>query len=153
MRELGPVGWQCPTLDRGVHLMEPIKVDASDVVEAVDAPCQCGRNAVVVRGRKSDLVTVRGVDILPSTIENIVRRHPAITEYRLDAYHVRGEVELAIEIEPAEAVATEGDRARVAAEVAEDLKRSVGLRLQCEAVPVGSLPRDDPRPRRVVWRS
>ena len=62
---------------------------------------------------------------------------------------MRGECELAIEIEPDEAVASEGDRARVAAEVAEDVRRSLGIRLQCEAIPPLSVSRSESRPRRL----
>jgi phenylacetate-coenzyme A ligase PaaK-like adenylate-forming protein len=83
-------------------------------------------------------------------IENIVRRHPAVTEYQIAQYQIRGACELAVEVEPDQAVASEGDRARVAAEVAEDLRRSLGLRLPCEAIPPGSLPRSEARPRRVL---
>ncbi len=174
LTETGVIGWQCPALDRGLHLDENdfafevledeliltslmglplVRYRTGDLVRQAEARCACGREVVHVHGRKRDVQNVRGVDILPATIENIVRRHPAVSEYRLDTYHVRGECELAIAVEPDEAVATEGDRARVAAEVAEDVKRSLGLRLQCEAVPPASLPRDDPRPRRVVRRS
>jgi phenylacetate-CoA ligase len=174
MTETGPLGWQCAASTDGVHLETAdfaCEIDrgelvvnskagsplvgyrTGDLVQRAGEPCACGREVVCVLGRADEALRVRGVVILPSMLENIVRRHPAVTEYRLDAYHVRGESELGIEIEPDEAVATEGDRARVAAEVAEDIKRSLGLRLQCEAVPPASLPRDDPRPRRVIRRS
>jgi phenylacetate-CoA ligase len=105
-----------------------------------------------VLGRVGERLLVRGIELLPSTLENIVRRHPAVMEYQLEAYQVHGQCELAIDIEPDEAVATEGDRARVAAEVAEDVKRSLGLRLQCEAVPPQSLARDHARPKRLIFR-
>jgi hypothetical protein len=39
-----------------------------------------------------------------------------------------------VQLEVTEAVASEGDRARVAAEVAEDLRRSLGIRLHCDVV-------------------
>jgi hypothetical protein len=39
-----------------------------------------------------------------------------------------------VDIEASEVIASEGDRARVAAEVSEDLKRTLGLRLNCEIV-------------------
>ena len=50
------------------------------------------------------------------------------------------------------AIASEGDRARVAAEVSEDLKRSPGVRLQCDVVPPGSLGDQDAgrRARRLI---
>ena len=72
-------------------------------------------------------------------IEHVVRRHPAVADYRLRVYRVRNECELGVEIEPDQAISSEGDRARVAAEVSEDLKRSFGLRLQCDIVAPSSL--------------
>lgn len=171
LTETGPVAWQCSAAATGVHLSDDViaEFDAGELVLtsltglpliryrtgdlAQVSECSCGRESFTVLGRTHEQLVVRGVEILPSSVENVVRRHPAVTEYRLDAYHVRGECELGIEIEPDEAVATEGDRARVAAEVAEDIKRSFGLRLQCEAVPPGTIVRTDPRPRRLVLRS
>jgi phenylacetate-CoA ligase len=162
LHELGLVGWECALGPTGIHLDDDFTVDVDgaelllngqrtgDVVEIDDARCACGRATVRVLGRVDERLTVRGVELLPSTLENIVRRHPAVTEYRIVEYQVGGRCELAVEIEPDQAVASEGDRARVAAEVAEDLRRSLGLRLPCEAIPPGSLPRDDSRPRRVV---
>jgi phenylacetate-coenzyme A ligase PaaK-like adenylate-forming protein len=90
---------------------------------------------------------------LPSIVENVVRRHPAVADYRLHVYDVRGACVLAVEVEPDAAIATEGDRARVAVEVAEDLRRSFGVPLPCEAVPTGSMPRDSSRPRRIARRN
>jgi phenylacetate-coenzyme A ligase PaaK-like adenylate-forming protein len=46
---------------------------------------------------------------------------------------------VSVQIEPDSAIASEGDQARVAAEVSEDLKRSLGVRLECEVVAPGSL--------------
>jgi phenylacetate-CoA ligase len=180
LTELGAVGWDCPAQDEALHLNEDefvVEVDAGelvltdlrqwamplvryrtgDLVQFVGGRCACGRSSVRavggIAGRVGDRVRVRGVEMLPSTVENVVRRHPAVTEYQLEAYQVRGEYELSIDVEPDEAVASEGDRARVAAEVAEDVRRSLGLRLQCEAVPPQSLSRAASRPRRVVFRS
>jgi phenylacetate-CoA ligase len=172
LTETGPVAWQCSSsAATGVHVSEDfiaefddgelvltsltglplIRYRTGDLVKVSN--CPCGKELFTILGRVDERLLIRGVEILPSSVENVVRRHPAITEYRLDAYHVRGECEVGIVIEPDEAVASEGDRARVAAEVAEDIKRSLGLRLPCEAVSPRSLPRDDARPRRLVWRS
>jgi phenylacetate-CoA ligase len=175
--ELGAVGFDCRAQDESLHLNEDafiVEVDdgelvvtslgqrgmplvryrTGDLVRLLDEPCGCGRSFVRaeggVLGRTDQLMRVRGIEILPSAVENIVRRHPAVTEYQLEAYQVHGECELAVEIEPDEAVATEGDRARVAAEVAHDVRRSLGLRLQCDAVPPGTLDRDISRPQRLI---
>jgi len=136
--------------------MPAIRYRTGDIVRLRRDACACGsgyaRADGGVLGRLEDLLDVRGTLVLPSMVENVVRRHPAVLDYRLHAYDVRGACEVAVEIEPDAAIATEGDRARVAAEVSEDLRRSLGLRLQCEAVASGSLPRDEPRPQRVDRR-
>jgi phenylacetate-CoA ligase len=136
--------------------MPAIRYRTGDLVRLSYEGCDCGRGYVRaeggVLGRIDELLDVRGVSLLPSTLENVVRRHPAVADYRLRVYNVRGATEVAVEIEPDVAIATEGDRARVAAEVAEDLRRSIGLRLPCEALPSGTLPQDDPQPKRVDRR-
>jgi phenylacetate-CoA ligase len=111
-----------------------------DLVRLARGRCGCGSRWVRaeggILGRSCERLAPRGVTLLPSQIENVVRRHPAVYEFAIVAYH-GGEV--AIRLEPAEAIASESDRARVAAEVSEDLKRSLGLRLQCDVVRPGSL--------------
>ena len=87
-----------------------------------------------VLGRVTERVTTRGVAILPSTIEHVVRRHPAVVDFRMHVYKRGGSYELAVQLEPDDAIASESDRARVAAEVCEDLRRSLGLLLQCDMV-------------------
>jgi phenylacetate-CoA ligase len=120
-----------------------VRYRTGDLVQISHAPCTCGSTSVRaeggVHGRLSERLRVRGVELLPSTIELVVRRHPAVVEYRVRVYQVRGECEIGVHIEVDAAIASEGDLARVAAEVAEDLRRSLGLRLQCEVVAPGSL--------------
>ena len=114
-----------------------------DVVRLRRNACDCGRGAAWVEGgilgRVDERLTVRGQALLPPTIEQVARRHPAVVDFGLRQYTVRGECELAVDIEATELIGSEGDRARVAAEVAEDLKRSLGLRLHCDVVPPGAL--------------
>ncbi len=126
--------------ERGTPL---VRYRTGDLAQISQATCACGstlgRAEGGVRGRLSERFMVRGVEVLPSTIEHVVRRHPAVIEYHLLVYQVRGECELGVKIELDGAIASEGDLARVAAEVGEDLRRSLGLRLQCEVTPPGSL--------------
>jgi phenylacetate-CoA ligase len=137
--------------------MPGLRYRTGDLVRLTRDACACGRGYVWadggVLGRLDDLLEIRGVAILPSIVEHVVRRHPAVADYRLRVYDVRGACEMAVNVEADAAIATEGDQARVAAEVAEDLRRSLGVRLHCEAVPTGSLSRPmDDRPRRIDRR-
>ena len=87
-----------------------------------------------VLGRVDERMTIRGADLLPVSIEEVVRRHPAVIDFRVRVYARRSGTELEVQLEPDVAISSEGDRARVAAEVSEDLKRSLGVRLACDVV-------------------
>jgi phenylacetate-CoA ligase len=125
------------------------RVRTGDLVQLVAGACDCDRSSVWaeggVRGRLSQRMNVRGHDLLPSTIEQIVRRHPAVADFGLRVYERRDGCEVAVQLETDEAISTEGDRARVAAEVSEDLKRSLGIRVPCDVVAPGRIFDDQPR--------
>jgi phenylacetate-CoA ligase len=120
-----------------------VRYRTGDLVQLSHVPCGCGNPNVRaesgVLGRIAERLLVRGVELLPSTVEQVVLRHPAVADYGIVEYRVRGECEVGVQIEADDAIATEGDRARVAAEVSQDLRRSFGLRLQCDVVPPGTI--------------
>jgi phenylacetate-CoA ligase len=94
-----------------------------------------------VSGRADDMMIVRGVNIFPSSVEQIIHGFPEIVEYRMMA-HKRGALdELTIEIE---------DRLESPQRVAEELHLRLGLRVAVKAVPLGSLPRYDGKGRLFV---
>ncbi|MDQ7849538.1 MAG: AMP-binding protein, partial [Armatimonadota bacterium] len=67
-----------------------IRYRTGDRVRLVTAPCPCGRTFARldggVLGRVDDMVVIRGVNVFPSAIEEIVRRHPAVDEFRIEVY-------------------------------------------------------------------
>ncbi len=108
--------------------------------------CSCGsaflKLAGGIRGRVDDMFTVRGVNLYPAQIEDIVRRHPQVVEFVIEHRRVRemDEVELLVETDSA-GFSTE----RLAA----DLRQALGVRLDCRLVDPGSLPRPELKARRV----
>jgi phenylacetate-CoA ligase len=122
-----------------------------DLMQLTRGACGCAGRLVVeggVIGRVRERMLVRGAVLLPSTIEQIVRRHPAVVDFRLRTYLVQGECEVLILVEPSPAIASEGDRARVAAEVSEDVRRSLGMRLPCDLLAPASAATDQDAGRR-----
>jgi phenylacetate-CoA ligase len=94
-----------------------------------------------VLGRADDMLIIRGVNVYPSAVEHVLRGFPEIAEFRLTAYRQGQLDELRIEIEDAQ-----GDPQRVAAE----LLLRLGLRIEVQAVPSGTLPRFEAKARRFV---
>ncbi len=83
-----------------------------------------------VLGRADDMMIIRGVNIFPGSVEQIVRQFPEIVEYRLIA-HKRGEMDaLTIEVE---------DPLDAPQRVAESLHLRLGLRVTVKTVPRGAL--------------
>jgi phenylacetate-CoA ligase len=127
--------------------MPVIRYRTGDRAKLDTAPCDCGRSywrlEGGVVGRVDDVLIVRGVNIYPSAIENIVRRFPDVGEFAVDVYR-RGELdEMEIRVEVKEA-----DPDAVAADVAKEIRTSLGIRLSVQAVPYGTLPRFDLKARR-----
>jgi phenylacetate-CoA ligase len=96
-----------------------------------------------IRGRVDDMFTVRGVNLFPSQVEDIVRRHPDIGEFAIERRRVRemDEVALLLEIDRADA-STERLEA--------DLRQALGVRLECRVVAVGTLSRSELKSKRIV---
>ncbi|MEZ6110988.1 MAG: phenylacetate--CoA ligase family protein [Pirellulaceae bacterium] len=107
---------------------------------------QTGANRFVlldggVLGRADDMMVIRGVNIFPSSVEQILRGFPEIVEYRLTA-HKNGEMDaISVEIE---------DRLDQPQRVARELQLRLGLRIDVTCVPLGSLPRFEGKGKRFV---
>jgi phenylacetate-CoA ligase len=106
-----------------------------------DQPCQFVLLSGGVLGRTDDMMIIRGVNIFPTSIEQILRSFPEIIEYRLTAYKDGQMDQLKIEIE---------DRLQQPDRVIKELQVRLGLRVEVVCVPLGSLPRFDLKGNRFV---
>jgi phenylacetate-CoA ligase len=122
-----------------------------DRVVATEEPCACGLQGGVL-GRTDDMLVVRGINVFPSALENIIRAHHAVAEYQIEVRRVRGMDELFLRLEPGAAIASAEAMAAALAGVLDDLHRHLHLRVEGEIVPPGSLPRFELKARRVVIR-
>lgn len=127
-----------------------------DVVVRDIAPCACGRTHARlvggVRGRADDMLVIRGVNLFPSAVEQVVRSFPGLgTEYQivLDASvtdtmgfltGIRLRVETMAETPDAQA----GER------LAQEIKAKLQVRALVEVLPRGTLERSTHKSKRVV---
>ncbi len=92
-------------------------------------------------GRVDDMVIVRGVNVYPGALDQLVREFPEVTEYRV-TYDTRDALaELSLEVE---------GPSHVAAALGHRIHESLALRVPVQAVAAGSLPRFELKARR--WR-
>jgi phenylacetate-CoA ligase len=111
--------------------------------EIVAGACPWVRLEGGILGRTDDMLVIRGVNIFPGAIDEIVRSFPEIVEYRLTVSTRESLDVLSLEIE---------DRLNAPERVARELQVRLGLRVDVVAVPRGSLPRFEGKGRRLVDR-
>lgn len=123
-----------------------VRFRTRDHVRVWTAPCSCGRTGIRLRciGRTDDLLIVRGVNVWPGAIKDVVMSlRPRTTgqlQILLDQPGPRVEPPLRLQIEMADAAADEDDlRAALEHEIRSRLIFSPSI----ELVPPGSLPRTE----------
>jgi phenylacetate-CoA ligase len=125
-----------------------IRYRTGDRVEVTRAACECGSPFAKmlggIRGRVDDMFTVRGVNLYPSQVEDLVRRHPTIGEFSIEVRSVRGMEEVTI---LCECLGDDGEA--TVSSLANELRLALGARIECRQVAAGSLPRSDLKSRRL----
>ncbi|MCH8044795.1 MAG: phenylacetate--CoA ligase family protein [Planctomycetes bacterium] len=94
-----------------------------------------------VLGRTDDMMVIRGVNIFPAAVEQILRSFPEVVEYRMTATKDAEMDRLRVEIE---------DRLDQPQRVAEELRLRLGLKIEVTAATLGSLPRFEGKGRRFI---
>jgi len=124
-----------------------IRYRTGDRVQLTREECSCGSPFVKllhgIRGRVDDMFTVRGVNLFPSQVEDIVRRHTGVAEFVIERRHVAHMDEVTVVLELAGAGAS---TERLEA----DLRQALGVRLGCRVVAPGTLPRGELKSARIV---
>ena len=127
--------------------MPVIRYRTGDWVKLRTEACECGRSFRQLKGgiigRIDDVLIVRGVNVYPSAIENIVRGFPEVGEFVVDVFRAGelDEMEIRLEIR-----ATDTDAILTA--VVKAIRNALGLRVKVKSVPHGTLPRFELKARR-----
>lgn len=128
--------------------MPVLRYRTGDLVELITAPCPCGRTFSRIKGgvlgRADDMIIVRGVNLYPGAIDDLVRSLPEIVEYEVMIRRVEGMDDLLIRIESA-ACPDREDAARL---MASAFRAQFNIRVSVEQVPAGTLPRYEFKARR-----
>lgn len=155
---LDPANWQAvpsggggtPVYTNLERTCQPmIRLVSGDYAEWTDAACACGRTyprfPKGIIGRIDDMIVIRGENVYPSAIEEVLRGFDALgTEFEVVIDRVRHMDELTVRVE------TNGSPApELVEQIAAGLKRKIGVRSSVELCEAGSLARTDLKSRRV----
>jgi phenylacetate-CoA ligase len=129
-----------------------IRYRTGDLVSITLDPCQCGRSTIrltALRGRRDDMLIVRGVNVYPSQVEHVLLSVEGVApHYRVIVERTGAMDELTLECEPAPGV----DTADLAARVGEQLREHMGVRFEIAVLEPGTIPRSEGKAVRVVDR-
>jgi phenylacetate-CoA ligase len=119
--------------------------------EPTGARCVCGRCDLAlpggILGRTDDMIIVRGVNVYPSAVDEILRANESVAEYQVRVSETESLLEISIEIEPRPGCT---DVDALVNRLEKTFETGFALRIPVTAMPPGSLPRFEMKARRWV---
>jgi len=131
-----------------------VRYRTGDRVRLLRDRCACGRTFARlpggILGRADDMLVVRGINVFPSVIEDVVRQFECVDEFRIEVRREREMLDVRVIVE------IDGERydanatALVLADLRRRLRTACGIRIDADAAAAGTLPRWELKARRVV---
>jgi phenylacetate-CoA ligase len=149
----------CKTVDEGARGelvvttlgragMPVLRYRTGDLVEMTTEPCACGRRLARIKGgvlgRADDMLSVRGVNLYPAVIDNLIRAAPSIIEYEVEIRRISEMDDLLLKIE----IGEEHSFAEVEQAILAAFRAQLNIRVSVAQAERGSLPRYEFKARR-----
>ncbi|HZO61685.1 MAG TPA: phenylacetate--CoA ligase [Gaiellaceae bacterium] len=133
--------------------MPMLRYRTGDIGSLTYEPCACGRTTARIRGlrgRRDDMITVRGVNLYPSNVEHLLMSVPDVApHYQLVVDRLGAMDEVTVHCEP---LSPEVDTEVLRTTVETVLREHTGVRITVELLEPGAVPRSEGKAVRVVDR-
>ncbi|MBR5623517.1 phenylacetate--CoA ligase [bacterium] len=127
-----------------------IRYRTHDLSRIIPGNCPCGRTYPrldVIAGRSDDMMKIKGVNVFPKQIEEILASFPELSsEYQIRISHLEGKDTMRIYVETNGTV----DFLDIARRIAEKVKSRIGFTPLVKVVELGVLPRSEKKSKRVI---
>lgn len=127
-----------------------IRYRTHDLSRIIPEPCSCGQHFPridMIMGRTDDMMKIKGVNVFPSQIEEVLGTFPEISsEYQIRISHLDGKDTMRIYVETTGDI----DFNDLSKRIAEKVKSRIGFTPIVKAVEVGVLPRSMKKTARVI---
>src|SRR5215475_11328814 len=128
--------------------MPVLRYRTGDLVELTTEPCACGRRLARIKGgvlgRADDMLSVRGVNVYPSAIDDLIRAVPSIIEYEMEIRRVSEMDDLLLKVE----IGEQHSFAEVEQAIRAAFRAQLNIRVSVAQAAPGSLPRYEFKARR-----
>lgn len=135
-----------------------IRYRTRDISRLIPEPCSCGRTTIRmerVTGRSDDMLIIRGVNVFPSQIEEVITSTPGLAPHYLIVVDKKGyldEIEVQVELSPEGFSDRYEDLASLEEQLRNRLQATLSLTPRVKLVEFGSLERTTGKARRVIDR-
>ncbi len=127
-----------------------IRFRTHDISRIIPGECPCGSKFPridVISGRSDDMIKIKGVNVFPKQIEEILGRFPELSsEYQIRISNVDGKTEMRIYVE----ADLSSDSSALQGRVTDAIKSWIGFTPIVRVVEVGFLPRSEKKTKRVI---
>ena len=127
-----------------------IRYRTHDLSRIIPEPCKCGSKFPridVIKGRTDDMMKIKGVNVFPAQIEEILKTFPECSsEYQIRISHLDGRDTMRIYVE----TSGEYDFNELGERIAAAVKSRIGFTPIVKVVEIGLLPRSEKKSKRVI---
>ncbi|HEY9062249.1 MAG TPA: phenylacetate--CoA ligase [Pseudobacteroides sp.] len=121
-----------------------------DLTRLIPGECPCGspypRHDVII-GRTDDMVKVKGVNIYPGQIDELLRDiEGASSEYQVMIRHINGKDEMTLRVEKEK----DSQNNNLRDIIIDRFKKKVGIHIEAEVLDIGELPRSEKKSARIL---
>lgn len=123
-----------------------------DLTRIIPEKCKCGLSYPRIDriiGRTDDMVKVKGVNIYPGQIDEILREVDGVSsEYQIIIDHINGKDVMTLKVE----YNSDGDTERddIEYNIVDLFKKRIGIHIITEVSGIGSLPRSEKKSKRII---
>lgn len=126
-----------------------IRYRTHDLSRIIPGTCPCGSKFPrldIIMGRTDDMIKIKGVNVFPSQIEEILKEFPEVSsEYQIRISHLDGRDTMRLYVETNGTV----DFLALSKRIAEKVKSRIGFTPLVKVVELGLLPRSEKKSKRV----
>ena len=127
-----------------------IRYRTHDLTRFIPHKCSCGSEYPMIDrilGRTDDMIKVKGVNIYPGQIEDTLKKVSGVSsEYQIVIEHYDGKDRMTLRVERT----PDADASAVTLKVIDTFKKIIGIKIECECVDIGVLPRSEKKTKRVI---